>query len=313
MAEDIWEEALHVASWGGLELDVVSTQDAGPRTVAIHRAVHRDGGRVEDLGGEPRQTRCRIIFFRRAPDDDPLQRFADFESLKRLGESQTFTHPITGSYEAKVSEFTFTAEAEPRDAIFVECTFVEDSEEPAVFDIGAGAPFQSSVEAVTVAANQLDATSAELGADVDGELGPDSIEAVTRWQDLEDPSALRDVNMELVALRDRIEGEMFRLELASEPGSYPLIRDLNSLSYNLRKAAEVFTERAPRLVEYRLNTPTNLMAFCQARFGAAEALDRYEEVRRLNAIPNPARIEAGAVIVTQSPNTRPKRTRTTRR
>jgi hypothetical protein len=312
---DLWEDQLHVASFAGLELDVLSVDDESGRAVAIRRSPYRDGARVEDLGGEARVTRCQVIFFQRGPSDHHLARFADFENVKRLGEVGTFVHPLTGSYDARITAFSFSAGAEPRDVIMVQVTFTEDTDEPAVFDIGAGAPRQSMAEDVAIAAAGLDEAIAEVAfrdpdCVVDRTVATDAVAVVSLW---ESPTAtIRDVNLKVVALRNRIEAEMFRLELATDVRRYPILRALNRLEATLRQTATVFTERAPRIVEHTITAPTNLLSFCASRFGAVNALDRYDELRTLNDVRNPARLDAGTVLKAQSARSRTRRVRSPR-
>src|SRR5688572_29734157 len=108
--EDVWGTIIFDASWGGLALDVVDTDDQAGRTLARHRYVHRDGADVEDLGGEERVTKVTALFFERPPraGEEALNHYDRFRKLVELkdeGKARTFVHPLTGSYSAKIGDF----------------------------------------------------------------------------------------------------------------------------------------------------------------------------------------------------------------
>jgi prophage DNA circulation protein len=282
---DLWERVLHEASYGGLRLDVLSTQDSAGRALARHVYPHRDGADLEDMGGEPRTTRCRVIFLARGADDNPLERFARFEALVRQGQAHTFVHPLTGSYEARVSQLDFVAEAEPRDVVLVDCTFEEDTTEPAAFEVGAVDPPAASAAQVDLALGQVGQASPVSGA---------SVAAAERWS--EGSTSSRDIGLELVALSDAITAETDRLECATRIDRHGVFVALSRLHYSLRRAAHAAQSVAPRLFEITVQTATPLLVIAARTYGAAQASAQYDELLRLNDLPNPARVEAGTVL-----------------
>jgi len=306
---DLWEQRLHVASFGGLELDVISAQDDMGRDLAVYSTPHTEGGTLDDMGGAPRVTRCQIIFFQRTEDDDHLSRFADFETLKRTGEIQTFVHPLTGGYQARIRDFSFSVSAEPRDTITVDCSFVEDSVEPAIFDIGAGAPTFSAEQDVAAVSAELDAAVLEvettedlqgIGTPIDLTVGADALALVTEWVENTEKS-IDDIRLELDNMRSEIDAEMERLECNLKVTRWPILRSLVELDGAVTRAAAVFTDRTPRIVEIIVKAPVNLLTLITRRFGTAGLDERMAEILRLNSIPNPARIEAGTVIRATAP------------
>lgn len=307
--EDVWGLILYEASWGGLGLDVVETDDSAGRATARHRYVHRDGADVEDLGAEARTTRVTCIFFERParPGEEGLshyERFRKLAALKDEGVARTFVHPLTGSYKAKIGEFSFRSSADLRDYITCSIEFVEDTTEPAVFSPGAGTPVSAGAAEVTAAAA---ITDAEFDAFVDAEIAAgrtppdgaplkamtkDVADKATSWESTE--ATTRSVNNDLIDAAHQIESVMDDLELATDPARLPTFVALSNLRYELTKAAEAFTSPGPRLTEIQVLEPAPLLVIATRFYGSAEeAQDRADELAELNVIRNPARVEAG--------------------
>ncbi len=308
---DLWEDRLHVAIYGGLELDLLSTEDAMGRDLVTYPGPHQEGGRFEDMGGEPRSTACRVIFFQRSEDDDHLARFADFDRLKRTGEAHTFTHPLTGSYQARIGRFTFAADANLRDCVMVDVSFMEDIVTPAIFDLGAGAPTMSATQEIAAVSAEL-TTALDRVTAIEGlisgkppsfsvTVGADALALVTSWAN-DAQKAIGDVRVELEDMRARIDETTRKLELATNVRRWPILRSLVELEGAVRRAAEVFTDRTPRILEMTIKAPVNLMTFIARRYGASQVDQRMAEMMRLNSIPNPARLEAGTVLRGLSPD-----------
>lgn len=307
MAADLWEQQLFECRFGGIRLDVQSTEDQLGRVVVTHQIPHLEGAPVRDQGAEPRTTRCRIIFFPLDEKDDPRERFYFFQAKVAEGRTQTFTHPITGSYRAKCGPLTLTAAAEPRETLMVECTFHEDSDTPAAFESGAGAPAAAGTDEVRAASADLDAGLVEvndelLADDPDAEplsttVGTDCVTAATGWEDAaasaDDGITARRVNLELVALSDSISRETDRLELALHPERWPIARALANLHYSIRRASEAVVRETPRLAEVTLLAATSVYALAARTYPGEPFEARAEQILNLNDIPNPARIEAG--------------------
>lgn len=308
--EDVWGLILYEASWGGLRLDVLETDDAGGRTLARHRYAHRDGADVEDMGGEERVTRCSLIFFERPtlPGEEGTthyERFRRFEAMKREGKARTFVHPLTGSYKAKIGEFSWRAAAGQRDTILATVEFVEDTAEPAVFATGAGAP-------IGAGAAEVDAAAAEVDAEGYLVIDPSEVEPIYRstraakaeaaaWEKGDLTS--RDVSLGLIKLGNDIDEIVATYNLATDVTRYPLFVAYSKLRYALIKAANAFTERTPRLTTIEVRAAAPLLVIAARFYGAAEADARAAELARLNVIKNPARIEAGTILKAQTRTT----------
>lgn len=304
MAEDQWERQLYHASWGELTLDIAATQDDASRAVTINKYPHVDGADTDDMGGEPRTTSAHIIFFQRDDQDDYYERFTQFLALRDTGEAYAFVHPLTGTYQARIAACTYSGDANSRDTIMVDCTFVEHTTTEAIFQIGSGAPLLSAVEVVAADAAKVGAAVAAYNAanpltPVSTTVHTDALATVTAWEATE--AGIRNVNLELVAKTNQIAAEMDRLEVATNLRRFPLAATLTNLAYTLRRAAATVTAKTPRLIEITVNAPIPLMALAANTYGADQATFRYEQLLEMNDIENPARIEKGTVLRAQAP------------
>lgn len=314
MSEDRWEEQLIECSFGGVRLDVQSLRDVVGRVLAVHQIPHREGAPVRDQGAVPRETECKIIFFRTAPEDDPRERFYFFKAIADEGRTQTFVHPLTGRYRAKVGEMSFSIAPEPREVITVECTFHEDSDVPATFEATSGVAPSAGLAEVEASAADLNASLVEVNDELPEDAEPltstagvEAVAVAAGWADavdaVDDPLTVRKVNLQLVALSNKISAETDRLELAMHPERQPIMRSLSALHANLRRAADAFTEQSPRIVEITVIAPTNVYTLAARTYPGENAERRAEQLLRLNDIRNPARIEAGTRLKAYSRNT----------
>lgn len=310
MPRDIWADLLFEASFGGLRIDVMNTSDTNGRDLAVHQSPHRNGARVVDQGGVARVTSCKVVFVPEAgnPNDDPMERFLFFQDLKNQGVTRTFVHPLSGAYQAKIGTFDWSATADERGTIYVDCTFHEDSAEPAIFQVGPSAPLRTGVEDVRASGAEVDAGLVEVN-EVRAFRGdppltttvPSSALALAEaWEEAstDDQNTLTsgEITGQLNSLSNEIQAEMDRFEVATDIENYPMLLAFNHLMYSLRRAAQSFLEDTPRLVDIRVLAPMSLFALAQATYGASQADTRVEQLLRLNDVKSPARLPAGLTL-----------------
>lgn len=301
---DVWSGALYQASFGGVEFDCLSTSDSMARAVAKHSYPRRDGADLQDMGGEARTTRCQLIFWERASLEgetatgNHLQRFAAFLAASRAGRSQDFVHPLTGTYRALIEELEFDATGEERDAITATCTFVEDSTQPAKFDPGSLLAVDSG--AAAVAANAQLATDALAAQGIDSDVPSSASSLVDAWES--DPTkSAREVDLELATAQNQIDGLVDQYELTTDIDRFPLYRRMVSLSYSLKRAAALFKQAQPQVIQITLAADQPLRVLVTETYGAAQAEARYADVMRMNDIEDPSLILAGTVLRAPSP------------
>lgn len=304
---DVWSSTLYSASYGGVEFDCLETSDSMARAIVRHSFPRREGGVLHDMGAEPRETRCRLLFWERPALEgetargDHRARFAAFLAVVKAGKegkAQAFVHPITGSYQAMVEDFDFDATGDERDAITADVTFVEDSTEPARFDPGSLLVVDAGAAAVRVNADL--ATAAFAGAGLDTAVPGDAADVVDGWES--DPTtAVRKVNLELATITSQIDGLIDEFELATDVSRFPLFRSLQALNYSCRRAAALFRQRQPQLITITLAAAQPLRVVAADTYGAADAEARYADLMRLNDIDDPTLLEAGTVLQAPAP------------
>lgn len=300
---DVWSSALYQASFGGVEFDCLATSDAIARAIARHTYPRRDGGDLQDMGAEPRSTRCRIEFWERAPLEgestgNHLERFAAFYDVCHYGQAFEFVHPITGSYRAMVESFDFDASGDERDAIMVEVTFVEDSTQPARFDPGSLQSVDSGSAAVRVNADLVNVELEDAG--ITSSVADETADSVDAWEGGPGISA-REVSLRLATINSQIDALIEEYELATDITRFPLYRRLQALNYSARRAASLFKQAQPQVIQITVAAPRPLRVLAAETYGAADAEARHADLMRMNDIDDPSLLPAGTVLRAPSP------------
>jgi prophage DNA circulation protein len=295
---DIWSETLHSCRFAGLELDCITAQDSIDRAVVRQSILHRQGGVIHDVGGMPRSTDCRLVFFERDALDEGdeeslthLERLELFLNATQRGIAQEFVHPITGTYNAKVETVSFEVNGDSRDFVMVDCTFVEDAVDPDPFDV-LQAPGSQGTAAVRVQAAVLETTLVELG--IESDIPAEAIAAVEGWES-PDISG-RAIGLELQSLSDKVSAAQDEFELATDIDNYPAWEAFQNLNFELRNAARQYRQLSPTLFEHTFTAAVPLIVWTASVYGAANAQPKYDEIREINDIDDPLLIPAGTVI-----------------
>ncbi len=303
---DVWSSALYQASYGGVEFDCLTTSDSMPRTVIEHSYPRRDGADLQDMGASARRTQCRILFWERPPIDgeratgNHLQRFAAFVEAVNRGKPQEFVHPITGSYRALTEGISWDADAEIRDSIEVDVTFVEDTTQPVRFHPGALLVADAGSAAVRVRADKVNEELEEL--ELDSGVASEAADVVEGWE--EDPdTSTRQVDLEVASIASEIDGLVDEEALTSDIARFSLWRQLQALNFSARRAAAVFKQEQPQVIAVTIARAVPLRALAVEIYGARDAADGYREIMRLNDIDDPTLLAAGTVIRAPSPRT----------
>jgi prophage DNA circulation protein len=296
----VWANALHQASFGGVEFDCLTTSDSIARAVARRPYPRRNGGNLQDMGGEPRMTTVQAIFFEREPIDgedffqssrNHLERFADFFAATQKGIAQDFVHPLTGTYQALVEDLRFDADADQEDTILVDCTFLEDTTEPAIFEPGVTAIFESGTATIRVQAELLDAEIVAIGLETD--LPQQAIDIAELWESSRLFLALSEVNLQLASFASDLNDMMDEFELVTDLARYPVWRSAQRLLFTVRLAADSFRQNQPQLTTILVLRGQPLRALVAEHYGAREAERRCGDIIRLNDIDDPSYIPEG--------------------
>ena len=297
---------IHVAKFGGVAFDCVSTSDAVNQAVVQNEFPRKDGAHLQPMGAGPRRTRLACFFFERAPEGgDPtknyLERYEEFYSKVNSDEILEFVHPVFGSYRAKaVGDITTDANSDEADSLTVGVMFVEDSTTPSPFDFSAPQPVDSGISTVKVEAAKLDAALAAEG--LSSTIPSESVEKVSGWRTIEDISSRR-VNLEMQSLTNKISKTSDEFELASNIQRQPIWRSFQRLAGEIRRAAKLFQQSQPQIFVFAARKDSPLRVLVADIYGTLDFDQRYEEIMRLNDIDDPMLIPEGTQLKATSPKT----------
>jgi prophage DNA circulation protein len=288
---DEWEQQLLDAEYGGFPLDILDTSDNFSRALVRHTHPNIDGAILRDMGAEPRETTCTIVFI----PPRVLDRMLEFISLCSTGKAERFVHPLTGSYLARPENIRLTGRGQDRDYVTLSVTFVEDRSGGVTFyDLAVGL---DDVGAVASAATELDTAIAAAGEDA-VTVGTDSVALAESW-DASTTLNARQINLELAEQANAIQDAADALDLATDVDNYPMMRSFARLQNNLRNLAARFISAAPKLTTYTVRMTRPLIAVCQDLYGGTQARERCDRILELNDIPNPGLVEAGVVLTVE--------------
>jgi prophage DNA circulation protein len=305
---DEWESLLFQCSYGGILLDVVSTEDDVSRVLARHEFPFQDGAVLQDMGATPRSTQCEVVFIPTVGQKDNhinrLTTFLNFCNDAHRGAPPTFVHPLTGSYPALPEGISVSAASDARDFIKVSVTFVEAGLDPAAFETRGDESVGAGVAEVGVA--REDVTGALLDPGLpdplysDPSVEDDSLSTAELWRDTVGITP-REITLELNRISARINDEIDNFEVLTNVDRYPVYLAYLKLQASIRRAAELAIQTAPKLTEIVLKRTEPLLALMARIYGGRRALAQYTRTRELNDIPNPNRLEVGARLTIEQP------------
>ncbi len=300
-----WSEDYFLSSYGGVDFDCLATSDAEPREIVEHGYPRRDGADLQDMGALARRTRCEILFWEREPLEGETtagtarERFSKFQAAIHSGKAQDFVHPLTGTYRARVADFTYDASGD-EDGISVSCTMIEDSTQPQRYAASGILDPYAGAAAARATADQVNAELAAAG--ISSTIGDDAADLADAWES--DPTkSAREVNLELAAASAQIEALADEYELATDLANFPLYRRLQALNYSLRRAASLFRQAQPQTIQITVKIARPLRVIAAEIEGASKAEDHHAAMMRMNEIDDPSLIPAGTVLRAPAPAT----------
>lgn len=302
---DIWGDFLVEAAYDGVRIDVTNITSRLGNVLVSHAFPRRGGAEIDDQGTNQGAHSMGVIFYETidrdpAVDGNHIDRFKAFKELCHDGRSHRFTHPFLGEFLVKCSEFTMQADANNRDSIGVNITFLEEEELQAVFTLGAGAQRLGGVSLVNVAADQADADLAAAG--LTSTAPGAATDLVESWDERGNDLSAREVELELASFNNNFQTELDRIDVAMDVDNYPAVRSMVLLNYNMLKAADAFKQTTPRLIELTVVNPLPLRVLAALTYGGDEADNRTAEMQELNDIRRPGLLPAGTVLKASSPN-----------
>lgn len=287
---------LLTASFGGLRLYLESIDRDVGRALVKHeptRAGLAQGGGgfvVDDRGPRLSVVECSLVFCPVAGERPFLDRYREFLRLKDAG-AQIFTHPVYGSYRARVGECRESIDTGAVDRISLSVEFVPDGGADPVVTVQAGVSAAAGAVSVRLTADQLKALYAELGET--STVADDAADAADRWADADGTTDPRTVLVELASLSARIDTEVEDLELASDLSRWQAYRSALILRDNLRGAAQAATQEVDHVTEVVLEVAIPLVVLMARLYGAKDATARADQVASLNGLGSRLLVPAG--------------------
>lgn len=152
-------EPMFIAFWGDIRLWVSSMQWQAGQTQVVHSLASGDIHPVQPRGGQIRTSRLQLLFddFDGASETGviALRRFEQSISERRL-----FTHPIDGTYYARIGDFE--PQIDESSVITAMCEFIPDGEVTLISPTGGGMTIAAGEGSVAQAADKLSSDLAEL-------------------------------------------------------------------------------------------------------------------------------------------------------
>lgn len=289
------------ASFGGVRIDVTSTNITHGRKRVNHGHAKKDGVTQEDQGREPLVCDLEFVFVDRKPMDGEItvspfaERFTEFDALVSGSAVRRLVHPYLGAILCGISGFTHRADAEGGPAIFCSATFTEENSLPFVFEAGAGIHALAGAQEVRASVHATQEALEELGLPESPNLAI-AVAASEDWQS-NPRTTTRQIQHEMSILNSRLSKELSDFEAAGDIDSYPIIREYTKLQYNLRRAAEGATASTKRIVNITTTHSVPLRIVAARFYGASQAAARFAEMLELNpGLRNPGLIEANVTL-----------------
>jgi hypothetical protein len=289
------------ASYGGIALLVASLRSSSGRDIVIQSPSHGDKHTLEDRGRKELSTSLAILFCDEVGQDAYLDRFDRFRKIVLDGDAQIFSHPILGSYRARIGDFDFNANADEL-CVDVQCTVLAEDEPQTLFAAGGGVTGEAGFDVVNVASKNANAQLAAVGLSTPTPAA--CLTAVTSWSaatNLDSNAVIADV----ARLTAVIAADVEDLELATELARWQAYQAMLVLSFQLGEAAKAITQASAQMFDLIVTRRQPVLAICARIYGAALALDRREQVVAINRLRTPGLVPAGTRLKMPSEGARP--------
>lgn len=290
------------ASWGGLDILVASLETTGGRDVIVQSPARGDRHVLQDRGLKVKVTKCQMRFVDQPGKPDYLVRYDALRQASEDSTSSVFSHPILGSFRARITDFDTTAN--DGRSIEVSCTIIAEEEPQVVFRTGAGVSLAAGVESVSAAAGVATATLAELGITLEPDVAGDTTTAVTSWASLDSLDS-QQVFVQAASLSNSIDDAIAELDLAGDLSRWQAYQSMILLRYQLGRAAEAATADVEQVFDLVVAAARPLLAICVDTYGASLAPDRASSIAKLNRVRTPGLVPAGTTLKMVSDGARP--------
>lgn len=285
-------KTFYQSSWGTITVWFAEVSSQGGRTLVIHPLTSGENFPVQDRGPRLKVTRGEMLFDEIASEDiEPIDRFHAFEELVNRGEPQIFTHPLRGSYLARIGEFEHKIDDNGTITATAEIVPVEPVR--AVSPAGIGTSPVAGDGAVAAAADEM---ARQLSAvEMISAMPTAALDALDRWATAT-TAPTRQVLTDVGAIGDMVGQEIDRLGLIEDLALWSTYRSAVMLGDAIHDAGDAATSEVSALFSLRVEGVISLRALVAGIYGGVDAQRYYDIARSLNDIPTPAWIPSGTQL-----------------
>lgn len=290
-------EGLFTVAWGRMTLWCAAVSTSRPRRLVVHRMSGGDEHPVDDRGLDELRTRVSVLF-----DDfdgvatTPLARFRELEAAHELGTEAMFTHPIKGSFLAKIGDFSYDIVGDYGTPQNVSCEFIPVDTVETVSPAGAGTSGSVGEGAVNAAADELDAAFEAAGIELDEPPTDIGRAAAESWIEGETVPT-RQVVVDTADISDRLGKLIDEQGLEDDLALWDVYRATIMFGNATRNAAIAATSEVPAVFTLRVRHVVAILPLMAKIYGGAEAEERARQVEEMNDIKTPGWFGPGDLLL----------------
>jgi hypothetical protein len=284
------------SAFGGLRLWLGSVSTERSRSHVVHELSAGDEYVVQDRGKGPIRVRCSVLFDWMDGDDlSPIDRARKLQTLVD-DQPRLFTHPIDGTFLARVGPFN--DEIDASGVITAQLEFIAVSEVKPVSPIGAGGGIPASGSgAVSSASAAMTSELADVG--MTSSTPAEAAAAADSWAASEDVNP-RDVLTQTGSLTSDLGDQAVGME--GDINLWSAFKSTILLAETVRIAAQSATASTSQTFVLRVGSTVALRTLLAGIYPADQAAERYDDVMRLNDIATPAWLDEGSELVLPLPS-----------
>jgi hypothetical protein len=288
-------------TWGLIRLWCSRIETTAGRMLTVHDLTQGNSHPVHDGGLDAKRVRLTLIF-----DDFPGETEAPEVRLQRIiaahenGTEAVFSHPIHGTFLAKIGSFSHTADEH---TVFqAEAEFVPVEDVQPVSPAGAGVPGIVGEASVGAAADALDGEIdlVQLGIFLDEdplETTALARERVAAWNTGEETPPTREIIADTADVSARLSTMIEDGGLEEDLALFDVFRATVMFGESFRAAALAATSETPAVFVMRVTTPIVILRLAAEVYGGVEAEDRDRQIRALNDIRTPGWFGPGDLLM----------------
>lgn len=283
--------------FGNVRLWLSGADTQRGNTLVIHEPSAGKNYTVQDRGEVLLRCTLQILFDQMMDEIEPLDRYRQFYALATDGKAHVLTHPIEGSFLARVEAVSQTIDQSG--VISCSAVFVQVETSASILQAGAATVPATGSNAVAAAAESR--TSALEAIEQSSATSATAVSVTDAWAS--DPNVTsREVITQSAAVGDSIYAESKTFDDDLE--SWEAQRSTLLLLGNVYQATDSILSETSQTFALKLGDSIALRLLVASVYGADESDGRYAQVLMLNDISDPATIPAGIELLMPALETR---------